>query len=366
MNFTISKIRWEKAYGVWDEKTSKWTGVIGTVHRQEADLGVAPVIMTSELYDFVRFTTPIFHGVYQLHFRKLDVAHLPQDAYFKVFTRDVWMSITGLILTATVLSTIIEWNARKSHFFSLLLKHYTYVWGIYCQQGFLGTYSKITLRIVYVSVMISAIVVSAVYSASFMSTIAVSLSTSPFHSMKELVEDGSYKIIAQKNSLYYYALKGTNTTLITKMINLMKPQDVFPLTYTEGFRQVCHEKVAFYTHELARKTGVVKCEVASVTAGKMESLTMIVPRNSEYLNSFNFFIEQLTSKGIVRHWMDKSYPNTQPEAADYEPVNFERIIPIVIILITGVLLALLIFILECSSYSLTKGSHMKRKREIEK
>ncbi|THK33005.1 probable glutamate receptor [Diachasma alloeum] len=362
MNFTVPNIIWEKTYGAWNRETSKWTGILGRIHRQEADLSINSIVMTSERSNIIRFTTPIMSGVYQLHFRKLDSARFTWDAYFKVFAADVWIVIIGLILTAPIVLTLIEWNARKSHFLPLLAKHYSFVWGIYCQQGLSDFPDETPLRIIYISLMMSALVVSATYGASFMSILAVSSSFSPFSSMEEFAGDGRYKFIVPRNSSSYYEFKNSNLTLMKKMMSLMKPVNSLPQTFVEGFQQVCKDRVALYTHEFRKRllSNLIPCEITSINTGKMETVAMIVPRNSPYIEPINHFIQELTFEGIFR----KLVKNSNPQHYEYgfQPAHLQGITPLIVVWISGVLIASFIFIFERTSYLSTQESHIRNRR----
>lgn len=84
MNFTISKIMWEEHSGLWFPQNCTGAGVFGRVYRQEADLGIAAIFMTSDRDQIISFTSPVEIGPLQLHFRKHDDAHLAWNAHFKV------------------------------------------------------------------------------------------------------------------------------------------------------------------------------------------------------------------------------------------------------------------------------------------
>lgn len=83
MNFTISEINWD-IFGTQTEGTSEWTGVVGIVHRKEADLGVSEFVFSDERARAVRFTSPIATGPFQLHVRKLDAEDVQWNAHFRV------------------------------------------------------------------------------------------------------------------------------------------------------------------------------------------------------------------------------------------------------------------------------------------
>ncbi|XP_011304126.1 uncharacterized protein [Fopius arisanus] len=110
--------------------------------------------------------------------------------------------------------------------------------------------------------------------------------------MEEFVEDGSYPLIVLKDSPDYHMYKTSNQTLVKKMMALMKPVDLLPRSYQEGFNEICTKRVAFYTHEAIRRAMVNKipCEITAINTGKTETLGMALPRGSEYRGLINYHI----------------------------------------------------------------------------
>lgn len=84
MNFTVPELLWENATGFWDPKTASWTGLIGKIHRREADLGVQLILFSSERLNAVSFTYPLGTVPFSLHYRKYSVPHLVWNAHFQV------------------------------------------------------------------------------------------------------------------------------------------------------------------------------------------------------------------------------------------------------------------------------------------
>lgn len=84
LNFTIPDVIWGDSYGAWNSETSSWTGVIGKLEQNQADMGVSEFRMTNERLNAIDYTVPIAVGGAQLYSRKLDSARLQWNAYFKV------------------------------------------------------------------------------------------------------------------------------------------------------------------------------------------------------------------------------------------------------------------------------------------
>ncbi|XP_011311752.1 probable glutamate receptor [Fopius arisanus] len=348
LNFTVSEILWERGYGSWNRTASKWTGLIGRIQRNEADLALGAFSMTNERLDIMRFTTPTYWGVYQLHFRRLAAVRLFWDAYFKVFRWDVWMAIICLILISAMMLVVIGYNVTNFHIFSSVCENCFRVWSIYCQQGLSEFPSQLHLRIFFLSLTISAFVISTMYSALLLSILAVSSTSAPFSSLEEFAADGTYKLIVVKDTVYYGMFKRSTQAVEKKMMALMKAERLLPRTHEEAFKQICTQRLALYTHEIAKLKyqNSIPCETISIRAGKMETTTMAVPRNSVYIEHINNYILNYMPRGGLRELLTKYYAAPTDYEDAYQPVNFPGISPLLVILGIGSLIAFVTFIIE--------------------
>uniref|UniRef100_A0A0C9RJS9 KBP_0 protein n=1 Tax=Fopius arisanus TaxID=64838 RepID=A0A0C9RJS9_9HYME len=232
MNFSISVLIKEPYYGSYDYQSSKWTGVIGRVLRGEVDIGAADFSMTPERVDLVEFTIPLAVGDCRLYVKKLDGAHLQWNAYFRAFKADVWALIMGSILVMPIILTLIKYTQRRKHALAMIIEHYSYVWGIYCQQG----------------------------------------------------------LSVFQDSAEYEMFKASNDSIMRKMMALMRPSHTLPQTLLGGLQQVCTKKVAFYTNEAQKRSLSRKlpCDIVSVRTGRIDTLGMIMSPRSEYIGLVNY------------------------------------------------------------------------------
>ncbi|XP_011707167.1 PREDICTED: glutamate receptor ionotropic, kainate 2-like, partial [Wasmannia auropunctata] len=134
MNFTIEILDPLKTFGSWSEQQNIWTGVIGQLVANEADIGVAAFTMTISRRNVVDFTMSLIRPHYLLYFKKPTVSDVQWNSYFKSFSFDIWIALLLTIITASILLTIMK---TKNGYFSmdLMSENYINVWGIYCQQG---------------------------------------------------------------------------------------------------------------------------------------------------------------------------------------------------------------------------------------
>ncbi|THK33007.1 glutamate receptor-like [Diachasma alloeum] len=372
LNFTISTVIIEDNQGYWDSDISRWTGVIGRLVRGEADIGLAPFMMTAERLKVIDFTVPIYDGFSQLYIKKPDTIVLHWNAYFQVptisryfsptvicllsqliiylqaFHVNIWVVIIGSILIMPLFLTLIIY--RKPLFFvPLIFENYLSVWGIYCQQGLPVFPAETPSKILCISIFLSALIVSATYSASLTSFLAVSSSYLPFHTMEEFVEVGTYKLTSIKDSSEYLMFKSSNDTVMQKMWSLMKPKESLPANEEQGFYQVCNEKVAFHLTTGYRKeylNTATTCKITAIETTRIQGSPLVMPFRSEFTAFFNYYIQRYKHSGLVSRWIEHYHVEQELPRAIYPSVRLEGVIPLLAALAGGFIIALIIFLTE--------------------
>jgi len=84
MNFTIKFMDPEKSYGSWNYAENMWTGAIGQLVYDEADIGVSEFAITPDRLNAVDFTMPLRRSRNRLYFRQPSSSDVSWSKYFKV------------------------------------------------------------------------------------------------------------------------------------------------------------------------------------------------------------------------------------------------------------------------------------------
>ncbi|XP_011313501.1 probable glutamate receptor, partial [Fopius arisanus] len=346
MNFTISKMMWDHQFGTWDAETANWTGAIGKVHRNEADIGVSDFLMTNRRADAVSFASPIIYEKLKLNIKKNDAGYVMLKAYFKSLATDVWIVIIGLIVITPLLLTIIRYR-RRDHFFPLLFENYSSIWGIYCQQSLPECPEQPSQRIIYLSILICSYVTLGAYSGSMISSLAV-IQDSSFNTLEDLIEDGSYKLLVFDTSLIDHFFTVSDERLQKKMKSLIIPLNSTSGSNEEAFQRVCRERVAFFTTESTKKAlfNVIPCELSSIGTGIVATASIILPLNSINLAPINDNLRKFRVNGLIRRLEQNYFRQLERKKTEHPPVTVRGIVPLLMILAVGLSVALIIFMIE--------------------
>ncbi|XP_029680402.1 glutamate receptor ionotropic, kainate 4-like [Formica exsecta] len=198
MNFTMKILDPMEAYGIWNYQEKVWTGVMGQLVNDKADIGVSEFTIIPFRLKAVDFTLPLIHSRSRIYFKQPSGVNVHWCGYYKAFSSGIWIMLATTIITASILLSIIK---TKEYFsMNLIFENYVYVWGVYCQQGFSDFPNKLSMRLAIFSIYVSSLIITSAYSASLISFLTLTKTNLPFSTLEGYVEDGSYKLIVVKNS----------------------------------------------------------------------------------------------------------------------------------------------------------------------
>ncbi|XP_044006002.1 probable glutamate receptor, partial [Aphidius gifuensis] len=349
INFTMAELIIMKSYGRLDDK-KKWSGLMRKLSKNEADIGVAALTITSRRLDVVDFTLPLITAKSKLYLKLQDGADVNWFGYFQSFDTITWATILGIIITTPILLTLIKFNYGQGTILSLFVDNFLDVWGIFCQQGLYEFPNEASLRVALVSIFLTAIVVSAAYSASLISNLATSSKNLPFNNIEEFADQKTWKLIVLKDSADFDLYAESDDVILKKMFKLMRPLHLLPTSVNQAFEQVCEKKVVFYVSDALKQAQNINmsCDLVSIDTGRIESLAMTLPRGSEFTRLINYHIQRFRDNGMLNRLKQKYFIKSNPPNKDHNEVSFSGITPILIVVIIGVLISLLILIIELS------------------
>ncbi|XP_047349923.1 uncharacterized protein LOC124949222 isoform X2 [Vespa velutina] len=278
--------------------------------------------------------------------------------WVKTFSFGIWAMLILVITTTPILLTLIKTKGSFSG--SLLSENYIHVWGIYCQQGLAEFPTEPSLRLAFISIFVSAIIVSAAYSASLISFLTVTTESLPFSSLDDFANARTYHLIVFGNSADYDMFANAKDEVIMKMMELMKPKKQLPTSLHNGFDQVCREKVAFYTTEEMKKTInlYLSCKINYIETGRSDSLAMTLPKGSPFKGLINYHLQKFIDNGIMNRLRGSFIIQPSLSRTSHSAVSLWDVTPILAVLSGGTILGIIILIIERTYH------HYKMKRKF--
>ncbi|XP_011880267.1 PREDICTED: probable glutamate receptor [Vollenhovia emeryi] len=362
MNFTVKILDPVEGFGCWSREKKVWTDAIGQLVANEADVGVSAFTITTRRQEVIDFTVPLIRSRYRLYFKEPNNPDVEWSLYLRAFSPGIWITLAVIIIIASILLTIMK---TKGYFsMSSMSENYINVWGIYCQQGLSEFPRESPMRLAFLSIYTSSIIILAVYSASLISFLALGTPKLPFSTLEGYVKDGSYKLIVMKNSAEYDIPSRVKDPVFLKMYELLEEKTHLPISLSEGFKQICERnKLAFYTTEVFKGAinTYIQCRVVYIDTGRIDNMAMALSKGSPYTSFMNYHLRQFQLNGIMSKLKNKYLIRTNsPSSIIYGLVDLSDVAPTLTMVAGSMILALLILIIEKVHYSFKTRSENNR------
>ncbi|KAL7295352.1 hypothetical protein TKK_0011239 [Trichogramma kaykai] len=358
-------------FGSYNRSSKSWNGLLGDLQSRRIDVAAAEMTMSKQRLEAFDFAIPLIVADATLFIREPSGNGVQWNAYLKAFSQNIWISIVILILSSAALLTYMKSKATADRHLGtngdLLVENHLFVWGIYCQQGLAEFPSSSSLRMAYVSIFFSAVVVSALYSACIISFLTVSVADLPFDSLPKCAKDATYRLIVIRDSAEYEMFANAQDHVLVRMFALMKRKSDLPRNELEAFRQVCREqRVVLYTNEAIRKkmSDRIPCKLVGIKTERVENIAFALTKNNPFTEFINYHILRFRDSGILQRMKQKYFREyAEPPSTGYDAVSFGGVAPLITILAIGIALSLLLLVLEntCHKFPLSRARARAKK-----
>ncbi|KYN34710.1 Glutamate receptor delta-2 subunit [Trachymyrmex septentrionalis] len=364
MNFTIKILDPVDSFGSWDPQNG-WSGAIGKLVNNEADIGIAAFTVTNDRLNDVDFSIPLIRTQYRLYLHEPITPYVQWFWYFKVFSPGVCVKLIMIIIIASILLTVIK---AKGFSMSIISDNYIKVWGIYCQQGLPEFPIKSSMRLAFFSIYVSSVIILSSYFASLISYLALNTAKLPFSTLEGYVEDGTYKLLVLQNSAEYDIPLYTKDPLLLKMYELREDKEYLPFNLFEGFKKICERMdLAFYTTEVFKNylSIYIQCELVYINTGRIDNNAITLKKGSPYTGFINYHLRRFQLNGVVNKLKNKNPSTISMKSVGNFTVDITDVTPILTIVIGSTVLSLFILIIEKVYYSF-KTPNFKNDESITK
>lgn len=351
----------------WGRKTSNgtWTGIIGLLAREEVDIGVCYLSVSSDRKEAVEFSEPYWND--QLTF----VSSYPEEknspyVFMQPFYREVW-----LLLLVSLLSTIIIYSLQTAIYSksfrttsSTCLSVLTHLIGLLLRQGVqpLKFLRKTKTRFLIHLWLIVSAVLSSAYCGILLSFMVFPVTERPIHTAEDVlwaVENMGYSVVVEagsvsealiKNPDKFKALQALSNAINKTKRYLFKDMD-------EALDLCLSEKLVFLEVGLPLMMMVYEKGHEKFTVGKetLHSIdTAIAMRKSfEMKNQFNVMIKKINAAGLMNKWIEDEWTklafrssHQQSSNAFFRPLSFTDLKYAFVLIAYFYLVALFLFVIE--------------------
>ncbi|XP_036147314.1 glutamate receptor 1 isoform X2 [Monomorium pharaonis] len=355
LNFTLKMISQMDEHGVWNSQTRTWSGVMGEIVSGRADFAIADMSMTSLRVRYVDFTLPLIISRTSLYIKEPKICGVKWLGYFQTFNSRTWVTIITLIAIAPFLLSFMKMYRESRNIMDLISENLLCIWGIFCQQALIEFPKSSSLRIAYFTIFLTAVLISAHYSAALVSFLTSCIRVLPFQTIDEFIDDGTYKLIVPRGSSDYDIVsfqakqQSSKWFFSVKLMKLMKDESELPRNLIDGFTQVCNErKVAYMVLSSLKKSVEMKipCKISSISTERIDNLGMILSKGNPYTNVINYHLQKFFVNGIMTRLRDTKFLAQSNEGKTYKPVRIINIAPILAFLCGGIIISIAVLLLE--------------------
>ncbi|XP_063982898.1 glutamate receptor ionotropic, kainate 2-like [Diachasmimorpha longicaudata] len=237
-NYTLVE-QVDKDYGSPDAN-GRWSGMLGKIMREEADLAITDLTITAEREKAVDFTMPFLNLGISILFRKPTKAAPSLFSFLSPFAADVWLNLIGAYIFSSSLLFLLgrmcpaEWNnpypcieepTELENQFTLK-NSFWFTIGSIMQQGSEIAPIGTSTRMLAIAWWFFSLIIANSYTANLAAFLVVETNVRPIKSAEDLANlNGYIKYGAKRNGATYNFFKGSNHSTYVKMFNYMKEND---------------------------------------------------------------------------------------------------------------------------------------------
>ncbi|NXA52025.1 GLRK protein, partial [Nothocercus julius] len=248
------KVVGDGQYGAVSSK-GNWTGMIGEIIRQEADIAVAPLTVTSAREEVVSFTTPFLQTGIGILLRKDSVSQeMPLFHFLAPFSKETWTGLLfAYVLTCLCLCLVArlspcEWNEPKRE-----ENHFTFLnslWfgaGALALQGVTPRPKALSVRVIAAIWWLFTLALVAAYIANFTALLSAGSEQLPIQTFEDLVKQRELEFGTLDGSSTYYFFKNSKNPVHQLIYEYMDKRRDYVLvkTYQEAIQRVMDSNYAF-------------------------------------------------------------------------------------------------------------------------
>ncbi|XP_011251852.2 glutamate receptor ionotropic, kainate 2 isoform X1 [Camponotus floridanus] len=362
------------------KKNGKWSGMLGKIINDEADLAIADLTITAEREEAVDFTNPFMNLGISILYRKPTKAPPSLLSFLSPFSNDVWSYLIGACVIVSLLLFIIgrlcpaEWNnpypcieeAEELENQFTFKNAFWFVIGSIMQQGSEIAPIGISTRMMASCWWFFCLIMVSSYTANLAAFLTVETVVNPFNNVEELAKQGGepimygakYEGATFKFFRTFANSKDSDYPTYRKMYEYMmaNEKEVLPRSNDIGLQQVKTQNYAFLMESSSIEYTIEReCNMTQI-GGLLDEkgYGIAIKKFSPYRHYLNTAILQLSESGIItelkkKWWTQKRGGGKCREnggSSSPEELGFDNVGGVFFVLVVGVALSFVYTIIE--------------------
>ncbi|NXG53788.1 GLRK protein, partial [Psilopogon haemacephalus] len=354
--------------------SGNWTGMVGEILRQEADIAVAPLTVTSAREEVVSFTTPFLQTGIGILLRKDTVSQEMSFFHFLApFSKETWTGLLfAYLLTCFCLFLVArlspcEWNEPKNE-----ENHFTFLnslWfgaGALALQGVTPRPKALSVRVIAAVWWLFTIALLAAYIANFTALLSSSSEQLPIQTFEDLVKQRKLEFGTLEGSSTFYFFKNSKNPIHQMIYEYMdKRRDhVLVKTYQEAVQRVMESDYAFIGESISQDLAAARhCNLirAPEVIGA-RGFGIATTQASPWTKKLSIAVLKLRESGDLDYLRNKWWESSclHRSRDSWSPLQPQALGGLFLTLAIGLALGVIAALVELSNKSRHAAGHVKK------
>lgn len=369
-NYTF-ELQLDNVYGSYNNKTKQWTGMIQQLLKEEADLAITDLTITSDREAAVDFTTPFMSlGISILYKRPTEEAP-DLFSFMAPLSTDVWICMFSVYMGVSILLWIMgricpyEWNnpypcieepeELENQF--TLQNSLWFTIGSLMQQGSEIAPIAVSTRMVAGIWWFFTLIMVSSYTANLAAFLTVESTTSPFKNVRELANQNVIKYGAKIGGSTVNFFRDSADKMYRDMYKKMiEEPGVLASSNNEGLKWVKERNYAYFMESTSIQYITERdCEVAQV--GELldtKGYGIAMRKDSSYRNQLSSAVLKLQESGKLakmknRWWKEERGGGRCADnvsSGNPSPLNLLNVGGVFVVLLGGLVLSCFVALYE--------------------
>ena len=363
LNFSVIPINAnDNSYGTQSELTGEWSGVVGALSRNEADMSVNWLTITKSRSTAIRYTLPFINVEYKLLMKKPDPT--PNwNTFLHVFDYNYWitlaMAVLFCILCLFLVSIIPCVSSSDKRMFACIFTIKNSI-ALTCRA--MVTYDiddiqetpKRALRSNHFVILIICLFGMSnyyIYNGGLISTLMVQNYKLPINKLEDFLIKPDYQMLFKKGGATEQYLSLSSDDNLQRIWEKVNEDKSFITNSDEAEKIITTDprKILFYSFNTFKYLyDSFPCEiVASETSYNQQQWAFGFNNKSRYIKLFNYHISKGMELGLEAYANQKETQCATIKEKNFRPVNFEDIFPAFVLALIGCTIAIVLCVAEC-------------------
>ncbi|XP_047004351.1 uncharacterized protein LOC124622627 isoform X1 [Schistocerca americana] len=245
------------------------------------------------------------------------------------------------------------------------------IYAAFCLRGYNVHLERWSLRLVYMSAFVTAVILNAAYCARVVSHLANSNRSLPFTNLEEAYASGYEIQVVPGTSAaetFQYASEGILQTINNEMI---QPKYFYlPVTINEGLLHMCNWKKTCFVSERnsVRCSQQHPCDAIEISVSMSSVyLGFALRKQSPFTRIISYKMEKLRTSGILKRLKSTSCNPAQPDqGSDFKRVQFKNAAPLLAIMFFAIVVSFVLVLWERVLFRYTHKTHHTSDRKFKK